>query len=67
MGTTPELGTAAAAEPATSRMTLVWAGLHHPVREYASPPPTMYFDDDELQNVEDIYGEGLDDVYNNIN
>ena len=28
---------------------------------------TDYFDDDELQNVEDIYGEGLDDVYNNIN
>ena len=26
-----------------------------------------YFDDDELQNVEDIYGEGSDDVYNNIN
>ena len=40
MGTTPRLGTAAAAEPATSRMTLVWAGLHHPIREYASPPPT---------------------------
>ena len=26
-----------------------------------------YFDDNELQNVEDIYGEGSDDVYNNIN
>ena len=26
-----------------------------------------YFDDDELQNVEDIYGEGSDNVYNNIN
>ena len=26
-----------------------------------------YFDDDELRNVEDIYGEGSDDVYNNIN
>ena len=40
MGTTPGLGTAAAAEPATSRMTLVWANLPHPVREYTSPPPT---------------------------
>ena len=26
-----------------------------------------YFDDDKLRNVEDIYGEGSDDVYNNIN
>ena len=41
MGTTPGLGTAAAAEPATSKrgMTLIWASLPHPVREYASPPP----------------------------
>ena len=42
VGTTPRLGTATAAEPATSKrgMTLVWASLPHPVREYASPPPT---------------------------
>ena len=40
MGTTPGLGTTAATEPATSRMTLIRASLHHPIREYASPPPT---------------------------
>ena len=42
VGTTPRLGatTAAAAEPATSRMTLIWASLHRPVREYASLPLT---------------------------
>ena len=26
-----------------------------------------YFDDDELRNIEDTYGDGTDDVYNNIN
>ena len=26
-----------------------------------------YFDDNELRNVEDIYGDSMDDVYNNIN
>ena len=26
-----------------------------------------YFDNDELRNVEDTYGDGMDDVYNNIN
>ena len=26
-----------------------------------------YFDDNELRNVEDTYGDSTDDVYNNIN